>query len=193
MTKPAIPAVRLCTAAVAALGFIAAGALLGAAPAKAPDTDQEVPWYMPQPWVHPPQTGPKIQLLPGYYGYNSSGGSYGAFSTSCYGSCGYRLPGTVSTGYGLTLWRPTAAYFDPRAYQLVPLAEYPQGAYPQGAYLQGAVPAPQRAAPPVPAVVSVLVPNRPAFEMQPKFSLQNGVRIIRPAPLANYEAPQRGY
>src|SRR5690349_14083661 len=177
MKKPAIPAVRLSIATIAALGFVAGGVFLGAAPVKAQDADQETPWYMPQPWVHPPQTGPKIQLQPGYYGYNGGGSSYGAFSTSCYGACGYRLPGTVSTGYGVTLSQPVVAYFDPRAYQLVPLAEYPQ---------QAAAAAPQRVAPAKPKVVSVLVPNRPATEMQPKFSLQNGVRIIRPAPLANY-------
>jgi hypothetical protein len=173
--KPEISALRLCVAAVAALSFLAAGALLGAAPAQAQGAEQDIPWYMPQPWVHPPRTGPQVQVQPGYYGHNYSGSSYASFSTGCYGNCGYRLPGTVSTGYGLTLWQPTVAYFDPRAYQLVPLVEYPQQA-----------PSPRRAALPKPAVVSTLVPNRPATEMQPKFSLQNGVRIIRPAPLANY-------
>ena len=57
-------------------GLIAAfGALiLGNAPSGAQDyvasTAQELPWYMPQPWVAPPQTGPKFRPLSRQYGHN---------------------------------------------------------------------------------------------------------------------------
>lgn len=165
--KIEIAALRLLAGAVLALGFTAGGA-----PASAQDAGQEIPWYMPQPWVHPPQTGPKIRKLPGYYGHSYRNRSYGGFGNSCYGSC-RSLPGTVSTGYGVTLSEPVVAVFDPREYQVVPRTQYQS--------LEAAV---SRAAatPARPAVVPVGIATKRS-ERMPQFSMQNGVRIIRPAPL----------
>ena len=178
--KPRIPAFRLLAASVAALGAF----ILGSGPASAqyyspdvsPETPQETPWYMPQPWVHPPQTGPKIRKLPGYYGHTYGSRSYGGFGNGCYGDC-RELPGTVSTGYGVTLSQPMVAIFDPRDYQLVPRAQQQTLAAP---------PEPaSRPSPAQPLVVPVGIPTR-RNEPQHKFSMQNGVRIIRPAPTTTY-------
>lgn len=169
-------AVGLIVGAALALGFTA-----GATPAAAQEaTPQATPWYMPQPWVYPPQTGPKIRKLPGYYGHrrNYNNGAYGGFSNYCYGDCGYRVPGTVSTGGGVILSQPVVAYFDPDAYQIVPRELlYQSETLP-------ALPEPVgRPAPVQPAVISARTPTPRMVDMKPKFSLQNGVRIIRPTPL----------
>ena len=182
--KSRIPAFRLIAATAAALGAL----ILGSAPASAqyytaypdvsPDVSQDLPWYMPQPWVHPPQTGPKIRKLPGYYGHSYGNRSYGGFSNGCYGDC-RELPGTVSTGYGVTLSQPVVAIFDPRDFQLVPRAQQQTLA---------ALPEPaSRPSPARPLVVSVDVPTK-RKDRQPEFAMQNGVRIIRPSPVTAYEA-----
>ncbi|WP_119302902.1 hypothetical protein [Dongia deserti] len=178
-------AFRLFVGALMALGFAVGSALFGAAPASAQyysadvppvvfqDAPQDIPWYMPQPWVHPPQTGPKIRKLPGYYGHNYRDRPYGGFSNGCYGSC-RELPGTISTGYGVVLSQPVVAIFDPRGYALVPRVQYqpqPASALP---------PAPK---PVEPAVVSVRAASNAPRGLQPKFTLQNGVRILRPSPV----------
>lgn len=175
-------AFRLLAAALVALGFTIGGAALTAAPASA----QEVPWYMPQAWVHPPHTGPRIRKLPGYYGHNLRYRTYGNFSTSCYGFC-RNLPGTISTGYGVTFSQPVVAYFDPRYYGVAPLQDYQAQQPYQAQQDYQAQPdyVPQRAVAPVrPKVVSVRDAQR--ANLKPKFATQNGVRIIRPAPLATY-------
>ncbi len=165
-------AALLMAAAVMAFGAFAAGT-----PAGAQETTQQTPWYMPQAWVHPPQTGPKVRKLPGYYGHSYRNRSYGGFGNGCYGDC-RELPGTISTGYGVTLAQPIVAIFDPRAYQLVPHASY-----------EAAPPPPAMAAPvaaPVqPLVVPVGVPTR-RHEPQATFAMQNGVRVIRPARVEAY-------
>ena len=79
-----LEALRPLAAAVVALGLVLA---FNTAPASAQDA-QQIPWYMPQPWVYPPQTGPKIRKLPGYYGHTYRNRSYGGFSTHCYGDWG---------------------------------------------------------------------------------------------------------
>lgn len=158
---------------MAALGLALA---LGyaAAPAAAQDAGAEIPWYMPQPWVHPPQTGPKIRKLPGYYGHTYRNRSYGGFGNGCYGDCRDDLPGTIRTGNGILLQRPAVVIFDPRAYQIVPRAQYRA---PQPAVTRRA------AKPVVPAVVPVGTPTKRGLQPLPKFSMQNGVRIIRPSPV----------
>jgi hypothetical protein len=144
------------------------------APAPATAQEQQTPWYMPQAWVSPPQTGPKVRPLDGYYGsVRPNQSAYGSFSTACYGDCGY-LRGTVVTGNGVVLRRPTAAIYDRSAYQLVQRGYYPTR------YVYVAVPrtvmVAQRAAPPAKPVHKKLLPQ---------YTVQNGVRIIRPAPPAN--------
>ena len=61
MMKLEIAAFRLMAILIAALGAI----MLGCPPAGAQDyvesAPQEIPWYMPQPWVTPPQTGPTFR------------------------------------------------------------------------------------------------------------------------------------
>ncbi len=176
--KPRISAFRLIAATAAAFGAFA----LGSAPASAqyyspdasPEISQELPWYMPQAWVHPPQTGPKIRKLPGYYSHDYGNRSYGGFSNGCYGDC-RELPGTVSTGYGVTLSQPVVAIFDPRDYQLVP--RVPQQTLP-------ALPEPaSRPSPVQPLVVPVSVPTK-RNQPQHEFAMQNGVRIFRPSTTA---------
>lgn len=164
-------------AVLLALGLVAGGTLPGAAPAGAQETSEPSPWYMPPAWVHPPRTGPYVRKLPGYYGHTYRNRTYGGFSNYCYGVCRDRLPGTVTTGYGVTLSRPVVAIFDPRAYEIVPRALYEA---PQAAESGGA------GRPAQPAVVPVGVASKPAQEPLPKFSMQNGVRIIRPSPVAPY-------
>ncbi|HEV8389496.1 MAG TPA: hypothetical protein VGQ35_06625 [Dongiaceae bacterium] len=185
--KIEIAAFRLLAAAFLAFGFAIGGTMLTAAPASAQEAPEDSPWYMPPAWVHPPQTGPMVRKLPGYYGHNLRYRSYGSYGRGCYGDCGYR-PGTITTGYGVVLYQPIVAYLDPRYYQVVPQQNYQaqqgyaqqqQGyAQPQQRYV------PQRAAPIRPKVVSVLEAQRAS--LKPKFVMQNGVRIIRPAPVATY-------
>jgi hypothetical protein len=180
--KIEIAAFRLLGAVFLALGFTLGGALATAAPASAQEPPQETPWYMPQPWVHPPQTGPSIRKLPGYYGHNLRYRTYGNFSTSCYGFCS-NLPGTIGTGYGVTFSRPVVAYFDPRYYAVVPQ----QGYQAQQPYQAQQIYVLQRNAAPARAkVVPVRYAQWPSQKPLPKFSTQNGVRIIRPAPMATY-------
>ena len=180
--KIEIAAFRLLGAVFLALGFTVGGALATAAPASAQQAP-EAPWYMPPAWVHPPRTGPSIRQLPGQYGHNLRYRTYGNFSTSCYGFCS-DLPGTISTGYGVIFSQPVVAYFDPRYYAVVPQEDYYQAQQPyqaQQSYL------PQRSAAPARAkVVPMRYAQWPSQKPMPKFSTQNGVRIIRPAPMATY-------
>jgi hypothetical protein len=156
-----------------ALGFTATPASAQYAPT-VPDagqaTPQETPWYMPQPWVHPPQTGPKIRKLPGYYGHTYRNRSYGGFSNYCYGDCGYRAPGTISTGGGVVLRRPTVATYDENDYMIVPrtLYEPPQ-------------PVLERNAPITPTVVPAN--QQRGYKPKPTVTMQNGVRVIHLTPL----------
>jgi hypothetical protein len=136
------------------------------------DTAGEIPWYMPQPWVHPPQTGPKIRKLPGYYGHTYRKRSYGGFSTYCYGDCGYRAPGTISSSGGVILRRPTVVSYYDDDYMVVPrtLYEAPQ-------------PVVQRKAPITPAVVPTN--QLRGYKPKPKVTMQNGVRVIQLTPLTS--------
>ena len=176
-----LEAVRPLAALFVALGFMF-GAVFTAAPAsaqyadeyaeQAPQDAEEIPWYMPQPWVHPPQTGPKIRKLPGYYGHTYRNRSYGGFSNYCYGDCGYRAPGTISTGGGVILRRPTVATYDENDFMIVPrtLYEAPQ-------------PVVERKAPIAPAVVPAS--QQRGYKPKPTVTMQNGVRIIHLTPLTN--------
>ena len=162
-----LEALRPLAALFVALGFVLA---FDAAPASAQDGEQ-IPWYMPQPWVHPPQTGPKIRKLPGTYGYAyRSNRSYGGFSTYCYGNCGYRAPGTINTGGGVVLRRPTVVSYYDDDYMIVPrtLYEAPQ-------------PVVQRKAP----VTAAVVPTNQVrgYKPKPTVKMQNGVRVIQLTPL----------
>ena len=167
-------AARLLIGAFVALGFALGGALLGAAPASA---QEATPWYMPQPWMHPPQTGPKIRKLPGYYGHNYRNRSYGSFARGCYGDCGY-VRGTISSGYGVIYSRPVVAIFDPKYYGIAPRETY----MPQQ---QQATTQPRAVLPANPVVVSVRNAQKQRQKALPKIQTQNGVRIIRPAALPN--------
>jgi len=173
-------AFRLLAAAFLAIGFALGGALLGAAPAQAQDT----PWFMPQPWMYPKASGPQFHYLPGYYGYKKSlgiyGHAYGSFSNNCYGKCGLRYPGRVSTGYNVVLYQPNYVVYDPRAYQITPRSDY-IGEQP-AAYVA------RSAAPVQPAIRHV--PTKAAkpwtiMKAEPRFTVENGVRIIRPAATPN--------
>ena len=173
-------AFRLLTAALVAIGFAIGGATLGAAPARA----DNMPWYMPQSWMYPKATGPKFRYLPGYYGYKKSlgiyGRTYGGFSNGCYGACGARIPGMVRSGYNVVLYRPNYVIYDQGAYQLVPRSDYIVEQ--PSAYVA------QTAAPVQPAIRHV--PTKAAkpwtiIKAEPNFIVQNGVRVIRPAPLPN--------
>jgi hypothetical protein len=179
-----LEALRPLAAAFVALGFMLA---LGAAPASAQyatqydtqsgveDTAEDIPWYMPQPWVYPPPTGPKIRKLPGEYGHTYRNRSYGSFSNYCYGDCGYRAPGTISTGGGVILRRPTVVSYYDDDYMIVPrtLYEAPQ-------------PVVQRKAP----VTAAVVPTNKqrGYKPKPTVTMQNGVSVIRltPLPGSNY-------
>ena len=162
-----------------ALG-VALGIVFTAAPASAqyveqtPQAAEQIPWYMPQPWVYPAQTGPKIRKLPGYYGHTYRNRSYGGFSNYCYGDCGYRSPGTISTGGGVILRRPAVVAFDPDDYMVVPrtLFEPPQPATYQ-----------QRAAPVTPTVVPAN--QQRGYKPKPTVRMQNGVRVIQLTPLTS--------
>jgi hypothetical protein len=163
--------------------FVALGVTLGvvftAAPASAqnyvdqtPQAAEQIPWYMPQPWVHPPQTGPKIRKLPGYYGHTYRNRSYGGFNNYCYGDCGYRAPGTISTGGGAILRRPTVVSYYESDYVVVPRTLYEP---PQPATYQ------RRAAPITPAVVPTN--QLRGYKPKPTVRMQNGVRVIQLTPL----------
>ncbi|HET6157737.1 MAG TPA: hypothetical protein VFE34_05290 [Dongiaceae bacterium] len=158
--------------ALLAAALLAAGLASGAAPASA---DEKTPWYMPQAWVHPPSTGPSVRPQAGYYGYTRQNNAYGGFANGCYGTCG-NLPGTVVTANGVVLSRPVVAIYDGDDYQLVSREQLgqlqAQASRQAAAYQQkagGAAAAPARHA------------QRPAQKQEPKFSVQNGVRIIRPS------------
>ena len=163
-----LEALRPLAALFVAFGFVLT---LDAAPASAQSAEQ-IPWYMPQPWVYPPQTGPKIRKLPGYYGHTYRNRSYGGFSTYCYGDCGYRARGTISTGGGVILRRPTVVSYYDNDYMVVPrtLYEAPQ-------------PVVQRKAPISPAVVPTN--QLRGYKPKPTVTMQNGVSVIRLTPLTS--------
>ncbi|NJM92601.1 MAG: hypothetical protein HC861_08250 [Rhodospirillaceae bacterium] len=173
-----LEAVQPLAALFVALGFVL-GTVVTAAPASAQDSGQ-IPWYMPQPWVYPPQTGPKIRKLPGTYGYSYRNKTYGSFANYCYGDCGYRAPGTVSTGGGVILKRPAVVSYDQDDYMIVPrtLYEAPQ-------------PVVQRKAPITPAVVPAN--QLRGYKPKPTVTMQNGVRVIQLTPLAKTPKPAMGY
>ena len=173
-----LEALRPLAALFVALGFVF-GTVVTAAPAsaqnyvdQAPQAAGQIPWYMPQPWVHPPQTGPKIRKLPGYYGHTYRNKSYGGFSNYCYGDCGYRAPGTISTGGGVILKRPTVVSYDENDYVFVPrtLYEAPQ-------------PVVQRKVVVTPAVVPTN--QQRGYKPKPTVTMQNGVNVIQLTPLTS--------
>ena len=173
-----LEALRPLAALFVALGFVF-GTVVTAAPAsaqnyvdQAPQAAEQIPWYMPQPWVHPPQTGPKIRKLPGYYGHTYRNKSYGGFSNYCYGDCGYRAPGTISTGGGVILKRPTVVSYDENDYVFVPrtLYEAPQ-------------PVVQRKVVVTPAVVPTN--QQRGYKPKPTVTMQNGVNVIQLTPLTS--------
>ena len=163
-----LESLRPLAALFVALGFVLT---LDAAPASAQSAEQ-TPWYMPQPWVYPPQTGPKIRKLPGYYGHTYRNRSYGSFANYCYGDCGYRARGTINTGGGVILRRPTVVSYYDNDYMVVPrtLYEAPQ-------------PVVQRKAPISPAVVPTN--QLRGYKPKPKVTMQNGVRVIQLTPLTS--------
>ena len=162
-----LESLRPLAALFVALGLVL-GAIFTAAPASAQDAE-DIPWYMPQAWVHPPQTGPKIRKLPGEYGHTYRNRAYGGFGDYCYGDCGYRAPGTVISRGGAVLRRPTVAAYDEGEYMIVPrtLYEPPQPATEL-----------RRAAPVTPAVVSARTGQRTGYKPKPTVTLQNGVNVI---------------
>jgi len=171
-----LEALRPLAAFTVTLGLVF-GAVFTAAPASAQNyieqasqVAEQIPWYMPQPWIYPPQTGPKIRKLPGYYGHTYRNKSYGGFSNYCYGSCGYRAPGTISTGGGVILKRPTVVSYDENDYVFVPrtLYEAPQ-------------PVVQRKAIVTPAIVPTN--QQRGYKPKPTITMQNGVRVIQLTPL----------
>ena len=175
-----LPAVKLGALRPLAALFVAFGFVLafGSAPASAqsygdptPQAAEQIPWYMPQPWVHPPQTGPKIRKLPYDYGYAyRNNRSYGSFSNYCYGDCGYRAPGTISTGGGVILRRPSVVSYYDDDYMIVPrtLYEAPQ-------------PVVERKRPVTASVVSAT--KQRGYKPNPTVRTQNGVRVIHLMPL----------
>jgi hypothetical protein len=155
-----------------ALGFVLA---FDATPASAQDGEQ-IPWYLPQPWVYPPQTGPKIRKLPGTYGYAyRNNRSYGSFANYCYGDCGYRARGTISSSGGVVLRRPTVVSYYNDDYMIVPrtLYEAPQAVV-------------ERRAP----VTAAVVPTNQqrGYKPKPTVRMQNGVRVIQLTPLTTNSA-----
>ncbi|MEZ5832459.1 MAG: hypothetical protein R3D05_14900 [Dongiaceae bacterium] len=179
--KREISALRVLAAALVALGFSIGGAALTATSAQAQDasqeTAQETPWYMPQPWMYPPQTGPVVHRLRGQYGYNREerSNAYGSFGQGCYGYC-RQVPGTITTGSYVVLSRPVVAIFDPNRYDIVERQAY---SAPQPSYETAP------AAPAQPMVVPVRNGVKPATLPKPRFTMQNGVRVIRLTPLAD--------
>jgi hypothetical protein len=103
--------------------MLLAAACLGAAffaPAPAAAQAGDTPWYMPQPWMTPKSTAPRVASRPGYYGHakhNQYG--YGGFSNGCYGACGY-VRGTIVTGSGVVVFQPRVVIYDPRVFAVVP-------------------------------------------------------------------------
>jgi hypothetical protein len=165
-TDMKLEALRPLAALFVALGFVLA---FDAAPASAQD-GEKLPWYMPQPWVHPPQTGPKIRKLPGYYGHTYRNRSYGSFANYCYGDCGYRAPGTISTSGGVILRRPTMVSYYDDEYVFVPRTLYE---------------APQPVAQPKRVAAPAVVPTNQVrgYKPKPTVKTQNGVRVIQLTPL----------
>ena len=94
------------------------------------------------------------------------------FSSYCYGDCGYRARGTISTGGGVILRRPTVVSSYDNDYMVVPrtLYEAPQ-------------PVVQRKAPVTPAVVTTN--QLRGYKPKPKITMQNGVRVIQLTPLTS--------
>jgi hypothetical protein len=142
---------------------------------------QKTPWYLPQAWVYPKNTAPVVQRRPGEYGSGGySRNAYGGFGNYCYGNCGF-LPGTIATGSGVILWEPDIVMFDRRVYQIVPRAAV--------AIPQPPVVAVERRAPRPTAESLIRVSTlqqstqRNLVTGTPRFTLQNGVRIIAPQPL----------
>jgi hypothetical protein len=165
---PQFSASRLLAAALLAIGCA-----LMLAPAPAAAQEQQTPWYLPQPWMRPPATGPQVHALPGYYGsVRYAYSAYGSFA-GCYGYCGY-MRGTIATGSGVVLYRPTVVAYDASAYEIVPRGYYRT----RTVY----VPVVQRAAMAAPRLVHVAKPAQKKKAL-PQYTTQNGVRIIRPAPL----------
>jgi hypothetical protein len=156
---------RLFVAAV--LGF---GYTLGAvAPASAQDM-QETPWYLPQAWVHPVSRGSHQSAQ---YG-DSFRKAYGSFSRACYGSC-WIVRGTIATGNGVVLFRPKQAVYDQRSAEIQLnryLAQLQQASARRNVHQY------PPAQPIVVAVHNLTATSKPPLQI----SVQNGVRVIRPAP-----------
>lgn len=141
---------------------------------------QKTPWYMPQAWVYPKNTAPAVQRRPGEYGSaRHRGNAYGGFGNYCYGECGLRR-GTIATGSGVILWEPDIVMFDRRDYQIVPRVAVAMP-HPPAAVARRA---------PQPSTDSLIRAStlqqsfqRSLVKGTPRFTLQNGVRIIAPQPL----------
>lgn len=139
---------------------------------------QKTPWYMPQAWMYPKNTAPVVQRRPGEYGSaRYANNAYGGFGNYCYGECGIRR-GTIATGSGVILWEPDIVMFDRRVYQVVPRVAMPQP------------PVTMERRAPRPTADSLIRVSTLQQSFQPnlvrgtpRFTLQNGVRIIAPQPL----------
>jgi hypothetical protein len=156
---------RLFAAAVLGFGY----ALGAAAPANAQEM-QETPWYLPQAWVHPVSRGSHQSAQ---YGY-SFRKAYGSFSRACYGSCRI-VRGTIATGNGVVLYRPKQAVYDQRSAEIQlnrRLAQLQQVSGRRNVRQYAA------AQPIVVAVDNPTATSKPLLQI----SVQNGVRVIRPAP-----------
>ena len=103
--------------------MLLAAACLGAAffaPAPAAAQAADTPWLMPQPWMTPKSTAPRVASRPGYYGHAKHNQyAYGGFSNGCYGACGY-VRGTIVTGSGVVVFQPRVVIYDPRMFSVVP-------------------------------------------------------------------------
>lgn len=155
---------RLFAAAVLAFGY----ALGAVAPANAEDI-QKTPWYLPQAWVYPAPMGTYQSVQ---YGY-SFRRAYGSFSTACYGSC-RMVRGTVATGNGVVLSRPKQAVYDQRSAEIT-----------MNRYLAKLQQSAARSAMPHYSTAQIVGPAlKTMARSKPlsRFTVQNGVRIIRPAP-----------
>ena len=145
---------------ILAVSFTLGGALLNLVPA---DAEDETPWYMPQPWMFPQQTGPTAQWRIRYY--SNMQYAYGSFLKQCYGGCG--LGGATRSGQGAYLRFSAAVPRSSRA-TARPISTYDIVIVQQGSY------APPR---------HQSVQYSPAKQKQPlQFSIENGVRILRPRP-----------
>jgi hypothetical protein len=155
-----------------AVALLSIGCALMLAPAPA-TAQEQTPWYLPQPWVSPPLTGPKIHNLYGTYGAAHTRRDYGSFAVGCYGLACYS-PGTIVTGNGVVLYNPALAAYDQNGYEVVPRGYYRT----RTVY----VPVVQRSAMANPRFVHATKPAQKK-KVLPQYTMQNGVRIIRPAPL----------